>query len=727
MMGVILVDTYLKELNEEQLLAVKTTEGYVRVIAGAGSGKTKTLTSRFIYLVKSIGISPANILCVTFTNKAAAEMRKRVEVVIKDLSASFICTFHGFCVRVLRDDIYILNYPRNFNIIDEDDVESVLKKVYEQLDINSSYMTFEDAKKYISYMKLSGQYIDLLIKKDFSDILERYNDKTLSYDVRIFYGYLYEQRKNFSLDFDDLIYFVYYIFKKNEIILNKWQKRLNYIMVDEFQDVSKRQYDLCEMLSEYHKNLFVVGDPDQTIYSWRGADVGLLLNFEEFHSNCKTIVLNKNYRSTKNILKAANSLISKNKNRFSKDLISLSQIDIPVEYYHAKSTKEEADWVSLQIKEIINRGYNYCDIAILYRSNYVSRSIEQSLLENGISYRIYNGTEFFKRREIKDVLAYLKMIAFSDDLSFERIINVPKRNFGEKRMTIIKEYAQKYNVSYYQALKDNLNDSLIQNTSANEFVELIEKFKKQYKSMMVSDIFAQIIDKSGYENYLKTLADDDRLENISELKNTIIEFENKNQEDYSLEEYLTSISLYTDVDIKESGNQVKLMTIHSAKGLEFPFVFVCGLNEGVFPSSRSVRMAELEEERRIAYVAFTRAEKKLFLTDAEGYNYNNSFRYPSRFIFNAGKDNLNYVVELNSELYNEAQGFIENAENNLYDQVKCFEIGDRVFHEKFGKGTIVDINEMGSEYAIKFDNLETNRNLSFGAQISKINDEFKDE
>lgn len=721
------MDGILNELNEEQLRAVKTTEGYIRVIAGAGSGKTKTLTTRYAYLVKKIGISPRNILCVTFTNKAANEMKKRVRKIIGDMDTSMICTFHSFCVHVLREDIHVLNYPKNFIILDEEDIESILRNVYEKLEINSSYKNFYDAKKDISFYKSSNnnKYIKELTTKEYQYIKEQYENNDLSLNERIIYGYLYEQRKCFGLDFDDLILFTLYIYELRKDILEKWQKQLTYVMVDEFQDVSSRQNNLCELLTEYHKNLFIVGDPDQTIYSWRGAKVDYILNFENIHPNCQSIILNRNYRSTSNILNAANSLISKNKCRVPKDLITLNQDNIPVIYNHTKSIQDEAKWISQEIKNIIDKGYKYSDIAILYRAHYISRAIEQTFIQENINYTIYNGVEFFKRKEIKDVLSYLRMITSSDDLSFQRIINIPKRNFGKKRLDFIKEYATKNNISLYEALKQNLNCDLILNTQAKEFVELIEKYKKIYINMKVSDIFNCILVESGYEEFLRTLSEDERIENISELKNTIIEFENKNQEDTSLDEYLKTIALYTDIDAKKEKDEVKLMTVHSAKGLEFPFVFVCSLNEGIFPSSKVNTMEELEEERRLAYVAFTRAQKALFLSDAEGYTYDKQFRYPSRFIFNVGKNNLNYLVELDDSLIEETRSAIEEKEDNYFNQKQLFNIGDRIKHEVLGIGTIISVDTQKNDYEIIFDNSKTTRNIRFTGPITKYFEENK--
>ncbi|SQC06515.1 ATP-dependent DNA helicase PcrA [Clostridium perfringens] len=652
-------------LNDAQKEAVTTTEGYVRVIAGAGSGKTSALVNRYIYLVKNLGISTSNILCVTFTNKAAKEMKKRIRSVIGDYDTGLISTFHGFCRFLLKDDIHRINYPNNFIVIDTEDINSILKIVYEQANISSREYTFSKAKEYINFRKnSSNEYISYLLDMDNSKLKEKFLFSNDTKD-RIFFGYLYQQKKNYNLDYSDLILFTLYILENYPDVKNKWQEKLQYIMVDEFQDVNSNQYNLVDILSSYHKNLFVVGDPDQTIYSWRGAKINFILNFDKYFKNTKTIVMNINYRSSKNILNASNSLISKNQERFKKDLIATKINNIPVIYNHCKNIYDESKWILNEVKKLIEQGKSYNDIVILYRAHYISRSIEECFLRNKIPYKLYSGIEFYQRKEIKDIISYLRMIVFEDDLSFIRVVNEPKRNFGKKRMEIITKYSEDNNCSLYNSLKINVENNLISKSKVNEFINLIEKYKKIYKEMKLTDLITELLNKSGYEAMLRQSGEDERLNNLAEFKNSINDYENSAGEETSLENYLQEIALLTNIDTKDNTNVIKMMTLHTSKGLEFPYVFICGLNEGIFPSYRTKTKEEMEEERRLAYVGYTRAQDALFLSDAEGINFNRLFRYPSRFIFNTDKKYLKYNIELEESLLENTSNFINDSENYL--------------------------------------------------------------
>ncbi len=709
----------LEGLNTEQIEAVTTTEGYVRVVAGAGSGKTKALVYRYAYIVDELGVSPSNILCVTFTNKAANEMKKRIRAMIGDCDTGFICTFHGFCVVILREAAHYINYPSNFIVMDTDDVETILKTVYEANNIKSRIYPFDKARKDILDAKKRGLHIPFLSEAGTAKLKEKY-EAVQDIKEKVLLGYLLEQKKCYGLDFEDLITLALYILENHESEREKWQKRLAYVMVDEFQDVSGNQYKLADILSGYHRNLFVVGDPDQTIYSWRGADVNFILNFDKTHCGTKTIILNKNYRSTPNILDASNSLIQKNKARIKKDLIAVKSKSVPTVYYHAKTTTLEADWIARQILEIANSGKSYNEIAVLYRAHFVSRSVEESLRRNQIPYVLYSGIEFYKRKEIKDAISYLRMVVFSDDLSFRRVINEPKRNFGKKRMLMVQEYAESHNCSLYAALKDNLDAKLIRSTAAKEFVDIIEKYAKTYREMRISDVLESVLSESGYEKGLMENCEQERLDNLSELKQSIFELEKTSGEDITLDEYLQNIALLTNADKSDQKKSVKLMTIHTAKGLEFPYVFVCGLNEGTFPNKHVDTPEKLEEERRLAYVAYTRAENALFLSDAEGINYDGSFKYPSRFIFNTDRAYLSYEVELDDELVDDASHFIESSEKSMSKPDKLFTVGDTVIHKVFGKGIILDVRSEVSSYVIQFENYETERNINVRAPLELV-------
>lgn len=709
-------DWITSELNTEQIDAVTSTEGYIRVIAGAGTGKTKALTYRYSYLVKEVGILPRNILCVTFTNKAANEMKSRIRTLTGDNDLGFICTFHSACVQILRDDIYPLNYPKNFIVLDSDDVETILRSVYEDTGLKSKDYPFNLAKNMIKKRKYSIDYISLLIDDNWSSLKEKSKSSDKHEDI-VFYGYLYEQRKCYGLDFDDLILFTVHIFETNQDILDKWQRRFTYVMVDEFQDVNVTQYTLTKYLSGLYKNLFIVGDPDQTIYSWRGAHVEFILNFDKAFSNVKTITLKQNYRSTHNILDVSNSLITKNKMRIEKVLFTNDVKDIPVIYYHAVSTKAESDWIAQTIKDYINQGVQLNNICILYRAHYVSRSIEEALIDKDISYRIYSGIEFYQRKEIKDMLAYLRFVIHLDDLSFVRIINVPKRGFGNKRAAYIKEFADKRNCSFYEALKENSEHDYFASDKFQKFIELIDYYHDNYSKMKISDLLNELFVKSGYEDLLTDIGEQERLVNIAELKQSIFDYETYSNEESLLEDYLTHIALFTNMDKRDSSNAINLMTVHSAKGLEFPIVFVCGLNEGIFPSKRIDTMEKLEEERRLAYVAFTRAQERLFLSESEGFNYDNSFRHPSRFIFNIDEKLLDYIVKLPESIKSSAIQCIDD--NEKYINLVLFCVGDRIKHPLFGDGEIRSIvKNLG--YIIVFDKLPIARTISFTAKLEKI-------
>lgn len=713
----------LESLNEEQKEAVVTTEGYVRVIAGAGSGKTKALTHRYAYLVNELGISTSNILCATFTNKAANEMKKRIREMIGDNDTGFVCTFHGFCVQLLREDIHAMNYPQNFVVMDAEDTEAILKTVYETANIQSRSYTFDMARRSINLFKTGGNadaHIPYFLELDSQKLKMEYeNEKNV--EKKIILGYLYEQRKCYGLDFDDLITFAVYILSHFPEKRKKWQERMQYVMVDEFQDVSKLNYTLADLLSGYHKNLFIVGDPDQTIYSWRGAKIEYILDFDKSHDNTMTIILNKNYRSSPDILNASNSLIKKNKNRIEKDLIAMKESNVPTIFHHAKTTKLEAEWIAKQIRTLLESGKKYSDIAILYRAHFVSRSIEEVFMKEKIPYVLYSGIEFYKRKEIKDILSYLRMVLYADDLSFQRVVNEPKRNIGKKRITFLKEYAELLNTSMYNAMKENLEHELFVSTEASAFIALVEKYAQLHKEMKVSDIMTALLEESGYEAMLRQAGEQERLDNLSELKQSVFEFEKTAGEENTLEEYIQNIAMFTNSDKDEKKDAVKMMTIHTAKGLEFPYVFVCGLNEGVFPNKHVDTLEKLEEERRMAYVAYTRAENVLFLSDAEGINYDGSFRYPSRFIFNTDKEYLNYTVELEERLVDDSTKYIQANEEKICSPQAEFQVGDFVEHRVFGVGEIVEIKKDISSLVIKFDKSDTERNLSFKAPLKKVN------
>lgn len=713
----------LDRLNRSQTEAVTATEGYIRVIAGAGSGKTRALSHRFAFLVNEIGILPGNILCVTFTNKSANEMRQRIHNLTGDNDTGYINTFHGFCVSVLQEESYAVQYPKSFLVLDNSDIDSMLKIIYEERGLTLRNMTFSSARDMIEIRKLykEPEYYQDMITMSIDQIYEKYMQATETSDI-IFYGYLYQEKKCFGLDYNDLIKFTLYIFENNEEIKQKWQKRLEYIMIDEFQDIDDLQYRLMCVLCGYHKNLFIVGDPDQTIYTWRGANVKYLLDFHRNFPDVQTIMMMENYRSTPEILRAANSLISKNLLRMKKNLIPTLPSGGSVLCCHGENQEKEALWMAEQIKILKEKGVPYKDITILYRAHYLTRSIEQVFLKEEIPYTIYSGVQFFGRMEIKDALSYLRMIAYRDDLSFLRIANVPKRNLGERRMKFIQEYAGENSCSLYEALCRNLDQDIFKGTKAGEFVQLIESFAANYQDRPVSEILSAALDLSGYERMLRTEGNQERLDNLAELKQSVYEYETTCGEEAMLEHYLAHVALFSNSDAQPEHDKVKLMTVHTSKGLEFPYVFLCGMNEGIFPSRKTKTREGMEEERRLAFVAMTRAKKRLYLSEAKGRNLDGSPRYPSRFILDIDQNLLEYDRKPEEGLIKEAREYIELSSRCLLtdEAPSHYPIGQKILHKIFGPGTIVDVDTEKSAYAILFDGMETPRTISFRVKLEKM-------
>lgn len=710
---------YLNGLNPEQLEAATTTEGFIRVVAGAGSGKTRTLTARYMYLVEMLGISTANILCVTFTNKAAAEMKKRIRRQLPDQDLGRITTFHGFCVGLLKEDCHVVRYPATFIVLDEEDKESMLRTVFEDLGITGRDMTIKEAVDHIGWRKGGRGYVKTLIGDP--EKLLRLSEEATTLKDKVLYRYFYEQRKCYGLDFDDLVYFVLYILEQDRLTREKWQQRLEYIMVDEFQDIDKDQYALADILSGYHKNLFVVGDPDQTIYTWRGADVKFILEFESRHENTKTIYLNTNYRSVPQILSASNALIDKNRDRLKKQLSSVRAGDRKPLYFHAKTGQLEAEWITANMRALHEAGMPYSRMSVLYRAHYVSRTVEEALIRNKIPYVLYSGVEFYKRKEIKDVLCYLRMVYCGDDISFLRTVNEPRRGVGRTRIAALKEQAQLSRCSLYEAMKALLDTPLFRRSRAKEYVRLIEKYRAIFDGMDLTDLLSGILNESGYEEMLRTSGEEERLDNLAELKQAIYDFERKAGEEVTLGNYLDHAALFTNMDQTEKAQAVKLMTIHAAKGLEFPVVFLCGLSEGIFPGKRANTREKLEEERRLCYVAFTRAKDRLFLSDAAGTNYDGSFRYPSRFLFNAEKENVDYAVPLDPELEERTMERIrQTGETQDSPQQRDTQTGRRVRHPVFGEGVIIGHPRGQEGVIIQFDTIITPRTFGPGAKLTQI-------
>ena len=694
------------ELNGKQQEAVEATEGRVRVVAGAGSGKTRVIAHRYAYLVNDIGISPGNILCLTFTNKAAQEMKKRISGMVDRGSVNdFICTIHSFCAKFLRQEIYRIGYPKNFTIIDEEDAKQLAKQAMIEFDIDRKKITAERFLKGVAALKgyEPTQYIQRHLLP---------NSSSFSPDATV--RYLRLQLKHFALDYDDLLYFTLYILNHFPDARKYWTEKLNYLMVDEVQDCTGDDWKLLHALTQHHGNLFVVGDPDQAIYEWRGANPKIFVDFK-----AKTdIILAQNYRSTPDILDVANRIIENNKNRVPKDLYTVKLNERQPVHLHSKSEKEEAEFIASRIEEGIKGGMTPNQFAILYRSSFLSRQVEQALLKHKLPYTVWGGVRFFERKEIKDVLSYLRIVASEeDDISFRRIINLPARKFGDTSMKTLAAIAEEEQVPLLTALRRHIGEKPFNKPPLLGFLQLIDGARERVPLMRVSDLADWLMKESGLGDLYRNDEEEERLENITELINSMKEFESGriDEGDADLISYLQEISLYTNVDRTMDSEKVRLMTIHQSKGLEFPEVFVIGLTEGVFPNHRSIRERREdgeEEERRLMYVAVTRAEKMLWLCESEGYmNDTGALKYPSRFLGEVPEWMLKLEGVMDPSLMEGTRQMVAMLREELGGNAeKPLANGTRVAHKVFGEGIIEAYDASSKSYKVKFGD-NTTRNL----------------
>jgi DNA helicase-2/ATP-dependent DNA helicase PcrA len=712
-----LTDKILNGLNPEQKEAVKATDGPLLIMAGAGSGKTRVLTQRIAYLMVEKGVNPYNILAITFTNKAAKEMRQRIAAVLGGASEEiWISTFHSMCVRILRKDIDRIGYNRNFTILDTTDQQSVIKGILKDRNI--------DPKKYdprAILASISSSKNELVTPEEFAKTAGDYFSQIVS---DVYTEYQRRLRKNQALDFDDLIMQTIHLFQRVPEVLEYYQRKFQYIHVDEYQDTNRSQYMLVKLLASRFRNLCVVGDSDQSIYAWRGADISNILSFEKDYPNAKVVMLEQNYRSTKRILQAANQVIANNSGRKDKNLWTENEDGNKIYYYRADSEQGEAQFVIGKIQELRRTSsLNLSDIAILYRTNAQSRVMEEMLLKSNIEYSIVGGIKFYDRKEIKDTLAYLRLIANpDDDISFQRVINVPKRGIGSSSVDKIANFAAMHDMSMYQALEavELIGLSPKITKAASEFRDLIQNYTRMQEYLSVTELVEEVIDKSGYVDMLKaekSIEAQSRLENIEEFMSVSKNFEEAN-DDKSLIAFLTDLALVADIDkLDEDGKQadsVVLMTLHSAKGLEFPIVFLIGLEEGVFPHSRSLmEETEMEEERRLAYVGITRAEKQLYLTNAQMRTLfgRTNMNPPSRFVKEIPEDLLEGLSPVNNR---QRMAPSQSGTRNSYVQQQPtrkavirpatvatggegigWNIGDKAVHGKWGTGTVVSVKGEG--------------------------------
>ncbi len=661
-------------LNDKQLEAVEHKDGPCLVLAGAGSGKTKVLTQRIINLINS-GVSPYNILAITFTNKAAKEMRNRVENELGSITDSiFIGTFHSFGLRILRENYIDIGYTSNITILDTDDAKAIVKRILKENGYDPAKYEIRTIINKISSAKNDGISPDEYTKLFLNDL-----------DIVI--GLVYKEytkllKDNNSVDFDDLLLKPVELLKKNKIILEKYQERFKYILVDEYQDTNSIQYELCKLLASRYKNIFVVGDANQSIYSFRNADYRNILNFEKDYKNTKVILLEENYRSTNNILKAANSVIKNNSEGKKLNLWSSKRDGELIDYIRCEDEIKEANFVINKIKDLISNCYKYSDIAVLYRTNAQSRVVEDAFVRNNIPHNIIGSYYFYNRKEIKDLIAYLKLIYNPcDSVSLERIINVPKRGIGAKSIENLRKKATENNISMFDAIDSG---------KELEFKKMILKLQEFSLNGNLSDLIEEILSTTGlrmeYE-INKSLENEAKVENLNEFKTVALMFEESGI--YDLQTFLENIALVSDRgQYNNDGDEVSIMTLHSAKGLEFNVVFLLGMEEGLFPHNRSFNsLSNLEEERRLCYVGITRAKEKLYLLSA---------RQRTIFGKTSGTIESRFIREINDDLINKISSVKEHEEKrvvgNMYNSSSEIKTGDNVIHTVFGDGVVVNIS-----------------------------------
>ena len=706
---------YLENLNDKQREAAMYTEGALLILAGAGSGKTSTMTRRIAYLVDEKGVSPYNILAVTFTNKAAREMEERVEEILGSNSRMWIMTFHAACLRMLRMDGDRLGYTNSFAVYDPVDQKSIVKNLLKEYEIDEKKFTPNSILSNIS--KAKEQEIG---PREFEENAGDFRDETVA---KVYRGYERILSRNNAMDFDDLILNAVRLLKENPDVLEKYQERFRYIMVDEYQDTNQLQYKLISLLAKKYGNICVVGDDDQCIYQWRGADIRNILNFEKEFPKAKVVKLEQNYRSTANILEAAHSVISNNKQRKRKKLWTDASQGEKIQYHRLESDYREAGYIAQEIGYMVQQGENYRDFAILYRTNAQSRNFEDSLAQRRIPYRVIGGLRYYERMEIKDMIAYMRLVANPmDDIAFDRVVNSPKRGIGKATMDKIKSVANYCEKSIFQYVESEaIADTLSGKASRgmNEFLEIIREYSEEKENLRVSDIYEGLLIKSGYLKALedqRTAEADGRIENLMEFKSVIYEFENRDSK-LELDEFLEKLALLSDVDNHDSeANAVTLMTMHSAKGLEFPYVFMPGMEDGLFPSWRSRdSISQMEEERRLCYVGMTRAKRRLWMTSAESrllYGKVNATR-ESEFmreinpkllagdgVYKSGSvgaktgstrylDGRYDPISGDYQFQNHIKAKSEMKKKLVHDE--HFEVGDRVIHGKFGEGVVLEV------------------------------------
>ena len=739
------MNNMLDKLNERQKEAVLATEGPVLVLAGAGSGKTTVLVNRIAYMISEKHIRPWNILAITFTNKAAREMKDRIERLLGDTAKDmWIGTFHSVCVRILRSCIDLLGYSRDFVIYDTADTKTVMKECLRELDIDEKSFPVRNVLSIISNAKN-----DLMDAATFENVYK--SDYRMSIIAKIYYRYQTKLRKNNAVDFDDIILNTVKILSENPDVLSKYQDKFRYILVDEYQDTNNSQYLLINLLAQANRNLCVVGDDDQSIYKFRGANIGNILNFEDDYSDVQKITLDQNYRSTQNILDAANSVISNNKGRMGKSLWTSNSDGNRVYVYTGTNEYDEARYIARQIKKHFDEQGSFSDCAILYRTNAQSRVIEEMLMRESVPYKVLSGLRFYDRKEIKDIIAYLRVVYNpNDDVSLARIINEPKRKIGNATLEKARNIAREKETSLYDVIShaDDYPEFKTAIKKLLSFSEIIQSLIKLKDTVTIEELTGRILNDTGYMPALvmeDTTESKTRIENLGEFISVITEFEKNEETGNTLGEFLENISLVSDIDgYDENEDSAVLMTIHSAKGLEFPIVFLSGLEEGLFPGMRSMESDDdIEEERRLCYVAITRAKEQLYITKTISRTIHGKTMptTASRFFKEIPVEYLEDKTTLQPKVAKVMQdlgvrnaaapkkevymtkGFGSSVKSSGSTDYSKFKAGDNVEHRTFGRGEILKATPCGNDciLEIQFESIGFKRLMAAFAKVKKIN------
>jgi len=692
----------------EQENMIKETEGYVRCGAVPGSGKTFCITHRMAYLIKELYIEPSSIVALTFTNKAANSMTRRLQKMIGDEATCFTGTFHGFCNKILKEEIYRLSYPKTFTILDKKGQIDLIREIAEELQISLKDFTAKHYLEEIGKYKIYPSYIRYVKGTDKSRLLEEIAGAK-NHIEQVYYHYLLKQRDNYVLDFEDILNFALYILKHYPDALETWQEKCQYILCDEYQDVNDKQEELLKLLSGKYQNLTVVGDDDQCIYGWRGSKVDYIVEFDKVYPDVKDYYLSENFRSTPEIIAVANSLIKENQHRLVKKMFTNNPSGKKPVYNHLKTESDEGIWIADTITEAVCNGKKYSDHAILVRASSQTRALEEAFIRKRVPYKILNGAQFYNSEEIKTVLAYLRMIYSMNDLDFVWTIQRPRKGFGKKSIAMLKQYAEQNHLTLIEALGQQIENGMMRKPVMVEYYKRIMELHVTHQNYSAKDLVNAVLD-IGYRRELENDVDQTKLDNISEFITTVTALEEENKERMPLEDLLAHFALFSQQDDDVDKDVVKIMTIHTAKGLEFHTVFVNGMVEGQFPSKRLRNEDEREEERRLFYVAVTRAMEKLYISSyaSKGGMF---FAQPSSFLSDIDAQLLDCI--------NNSKIGEKHAANQALPKT-CYSIGDKISHKLFGTGVIVGVDEKMQVYTIKFEHVNGVRRLQFRAELTLL-------